>query len=268
MEGAGLGVFMISACLFGTLMENPYSPVRQAIDDPLQRRILMGLAMGLTAIAIVYSPWGKQSGAHINPSVTLTFFRLGKVKGWDAGFYIASQFVGAVAGVLASAAVLGDLLGDPHVNYVATVPGSYGVLAAFACEVVISFVLMTVVLYVSNNPRLHRFTGLCAGLLVACYITFEAPISGMSMNPARTFGSALSGQIWSSLWIYFTGPVIGMLLASEAHLRMAGGRSVACAKLHHQNDKRCIFCGKAEQPVSSIAQACGVINKPARKAVL
>ena len=244
MEGAGLGVFMISACLFGTLLENPYSPVRQAIDDPMQRRIFMGLAMGLTAIAIVYSPWGKQSGAHINPSVTLTFFRLGKVKGWDAGFYIAAQFAGAVAGVLASAALLGDLLGDPHVNYVATVPGSYGVLAAFAGEVLISFVLMTVVLHVSNNSKLHRFTGLCAGLLVAGYITFEAPISGMSMNPARTFGSALPAQVWSALWIYFVAPVAGMQLAAAVYLRMKGERNIACAKLHHQNDRRCIFCGQ------------------------
>jgi aquaporin Z len=243
MEGAGLGLFMISACLFGTLMENPDSPVRQAIDDPLQRRIFMGLAMGLTAIAIVYSPWGKQSGAHINPSVTLTFFRLGKVEGRDAGFYIAAQFAGAVAGVLVSAAILGDLLGDPHVNYVTTVPGRYGILAALAAEVLISFVLMTVVLHVSNNSKLHRFTGLCAGLLVAGYIIFEAPISGMSMNPARTFGSALPARVWSALWIYFVAPVAGMQLAAAVYLRIKGDGKIACAKLHHQNDKRCIFCG-------------------------
>jgi aquaporin Z len=243
MEGAGLGLFMISACLFGTLMENPSSPVRQAIHDPMQRRVVMGLAMGLTAIAIIYSPWGKQSGAHINPSVTFTFFRLGKVKGWDASFYIAAQFAGAVAGVFASAALLGELLGDPRVNYVATVPGTYGVGAAFAAEAGISFILMLVVLHLSNDAKLHRFTGLCAGLLVACYITFEAPISGMSMNPARTFGSALPAQVWSALWIYFVAPVAGMQLAAAVYLRMKGDRKIACAKLHHQNDKRCIFCG-------------------------
>lgn len=100
MEAAGLGFFMMSACLFGALYENPASPVRQAISSTLLRRLLMGISMGLTSIAIVYSPWGKQSGAHINPSVTLTFFRLGKIAKWDALFYALAQFVGASLGVI------------------------------------------------------------------------------------------------------------------------------------------------------------------------
>src|SRR6266581_4741070 len=96
MEAALLGAFMVSACVFGALYEFPRSPVHQGIMSGFLRRLLMGVTMGLTAIAIIYSPWGKQSGAHINPSVTLTFFRLGKIKVWDALFYIASQFAGAV----------------------------------------------------------------------------------------------------------------------------------------------------------------------------
>jgi aquaporin Z len=245
IESCALGFFMISACFFGALFENPASPVRQAIPEPFVRRILMGVAMGATAIGIIYSRWGKRSGAHINPSVTLTFFRLGKVKAWDATFYAVAQFLGAVLGVLFSAAILGDYLSQPEVNYVVTVPGRYGVGAAFFAEVVISFGLMTVVLFASNNLTLHRLTGLCAGLLVASYIAFEAPISGMSMNPARTFGSALSAGVWIHLWLYFIAPVLGMQLAAEVYLRTKGSSSVACAKLHHQNSQRCIFCGKA-----------------------
>src|SRR5262249_6175269 len=84
MEASLLGAFMISACLFGALYEFPHSPVRIAIASQLLRRVLMGVSMGLTAIAIIYSPWGRQSGAHINPSVTVTFLRLGKIKTWDA----------------------------------------------------------------------------------------------------------------------------------------------------------------------------------------
>jgi aquaporin Z len=243
IEAAGLGFFMISACLFGTILEHPSSPIRQAITDPLLRRVLMGLAMGLTAITIIYSPWGKQSGAHINPSITLTFFRLGKVKTWDAIFYVVAQFIGGSLGVLIAAVFLGSLLADPGVNYVATLPGRYGLAAAFAAEVIISFVLMYVVLAVSNNASVHRFTGLFAAILVATYITLEAPVSGMSMNPARTLGSALSAQTWTALWLYFTAPVLGMLLAAETYLRIKGHQAVSCAKLHHQNNKRCIFCG-------------------------
>lgn len=87
----------------------------------------------------------------------------------------------------------------PNVNYVVTVLGKSGPWVAFVAEVLISFVLMSVVLRVSNHRTLNRFTGLCAGFLVATYITPEAPLSGMSMNPARTFGSAWSAQVWSAL---------------------------------------------------------------------
>lgn len=244
MEAAGLGIFMISAFTFGAFLEHPASPVHRAVASPLGRRFLMGVAMGLTAIAIIYSPWGKQSGAHINPSVTLTFFRLGKLKSWDAIFYTAAQFAGGLFGAIIAAAAFSAWASHPSVNYVITVPGGYGLTVAFLAEVTITFVLMTVILHVSNSPRLHRFTGICAGILVAAYITIEAPISGMSMNPARTLASALPAQVWTAIWIYFTAPLIGMFAAAEVYLRMPGSRAVACAKLHHENCKRCIFCGK------------------------
>lgn len=247
MEAAGLGMFMVSACLFATILEYPASPVRQAIPDPFLRRMLIGIAMGLTAVSIIYSPWGKQSGAHINPSVTLTFFRLGRVKPWDALLYVVAQFVGGVIGVLISAVVIGKAISDPSVNYVVTIPGMNGPIVAFVAELIISFILMFVVLTVSNNMSIARFTGLFAGVLVATYITIEAPLSGMSMNPARTFGSAFPAKLWNFLWVYFTAPPIGMLLAAEFYLRIKGVHGVICAKLHHQNSKRCIFhCGYAE----------------------
>jgi aquaporin Z len=246
MEAAELGVFLISACVFVTLLEHPGSAVRQMIPDPTLRRVLTGIAMGLTAISIVYSPWGKQSGAHFNPSVTLTFWRLGKVQPWDALFYIVAQFAGAVIGVLVAAAVLRGLVAHPAVNYVATLPGSGGPRTAFVAEFLIAFGLMTVVLVVSNTPRLARYTGLFAGALIATYISVEAPLSGMSMNPARTFGPALVAQVWDGLWVYFTAPPLGMLMAAQVYLRLRGAAGVECAKLHHQNEKRCIFCGKQE----------------------
>jgi aquaporin Z len=241
MEAAELCLFMISACVFGVLLEHPASQARALIPDPFLRRVLMGLAMGATAIGIIFSPWGKRSGAHFNPAVTLTFFRLGKVSRWDATFYVAAQFAGGVLGVALAALPLRAWLSDPAVNFVVTLPGEWGIGAAFLAELCISFLQMSVILRVSNNMRIARWTGVFAGLLVAGYISLEAPLSGMSMNPARTFGSAAVAQLWTALWIYFLAPPLGMLAAAEIYLRGPGLHRVFCAKLHHHNDKRCIF---------------------------
>jgi aquaporin Z len=246
MEAAGLGLFMVSAGLFATLLWYPGSPIAQAVPDGMLRRGLMGLMMGLTAIAIIYSPWGQQSGAHINPAVTLTFWRLGKVATWDAVFYALAQLAGGVLGVLAVLALLGAIFADPPVSYVATMPGPAGAAVALLAEAVISFGLMTMILFTTNTPRLMRLTGVFAGCLVALYITVEGPVSGMSMNPARTLASALPGQLFDALWIYFVGPAAGMLLAVEAYRLIRRTPDVVCAKLNHHTHRRCIFrCGYA-----------------------
>jgi aquaporin Z len=249
MEAAGLGLFMISACLFATLLWHPTSPMSGLIHTDLARRLCMGLAMGSTAVGLIYSPWGQRSGAHLNPAVTLTFFRLGKVEPWDALFYVIAQFAGAIAGVLLAAVCLGQFLAHPAVNYVATTPGTVGEGIAFGAECIIAFVLMSVVLRASNTASLARFTGLFAGALVATYITVEAPLSGMSMNPARTFGSALVSQLWTALWLYFIAPPLGMLAAAEWYRLRHGVHAIICAKLQHHNRKRCIFrCGYRQAP--------------------
>jgi len=97
------------------------------------------------------------------------------------------------------------------------------------------------VLCASNTRALAPYTGLLAGALVATYITFEAPVSGMSMNPARSFASALAADSWSSLWIYFVAPPLGMLAAGEIYVRLRGVRRVFCAKLNHSGSAPCIF---------------------------
>lgn len=247
MEAAGLGVFMGSAAVLTTLLEHPSSFLHAALPDPTMRRAVIGLAMGLTAIGLIYSPWGARSGAHLNPAVTLTFLRLGKIQWIDAVFYVVGQFVGGTAGLLIAAGVIGMAVRHPAVNYVVTVPGRAGTVAAFIAEVTISFGLMLVVLVSSNHKRLRSWTGLFAGALVAAYIALEAPLSGMSMNPARSFASALPAQVWNAFWIYLTAPPIGMLLAAECYVRVQGAQRVLCAKLHHRNRGRCIFrCGYAE----------------------
>jgi NADH dehydrogenase len=244
MEGAGLGIFMVSACTFAVLLGNPASAVHAALPSALARRAVGGLAMGLTAIAIIYSPWGRRSGAHLNPAVTLAFWRLGRVPRHDAIFYALAQALGGIAGVFLAWTVLGPQLAHPGAHFAATAPGMAGIAAAFAAEFVIAFVLITVVLHVSGS-RLERFTGLFAGALVALYILVEEPFSGMSMNPARSLASALFAGDLRFLWIYFLAPPLAMLVAASLYARrkMAG-----CAKLFHARDQRCIFCAQRPAP--------------------
>ena len=256
IEAWALGTFMISAGLVATLLGFPGSPLRRLIPDPMLRNVLAGAAMGLTAIALIHSPWGKRSGAHMNPAVTLTFLRLGKTRGWDAVFFIAAQSVGGLLGVLVVAAVVGSAFTDAPVSYAATMPGPAGPWIAFIAELAISGALMFVILTLSGSARLSRFTGVAAGSLVALYISFESPLSGMSMNPARTFASAAPGMLWENLWVYLIAPVLGMLGGAQLFLAMRGAQRLACAKLLHPADARCIHCGY--QPARVATGAGGV----------
>ena len=247
MESAELALFMISACIVTAILEHPASPLRQVLPNDFTRRFITGLAMGITLLSLVHSNWGKRSGAHMNPAITLMFFRLGKIDGSDAAFYTLFQFIGGVAGVFISVLLVGSGLAHPSVNFAATQPGMSGTFIAFVAELLISFVLAITVLVVSNRSRIARFTPYFAASLVVAYITFEAPFSGMSMNPARTFGSAFPAHMFQALWIYFTAPPLAMLLAAELYVRAGSARTVYCAKLHHANSQRCIFrCRYAE----------------------
>jgi aquaporin Z len=249
-------MFMISACTFAAVLEHPASPVRISIAHADLRRFLGGIAMGMTAVVLIYSPLGRRSGAHMNPATTLTFYRLGKVSWWDAAFYVLSQFIGGVLGTLIAFVALGQTLAHRNVNFAITRPGMRGVAIAFVAEAVITFLLMTVILNISNSRRFARYTGLAAGTMVMLFITFEAPFSGMSMNPARSFASDFVGMQWQAIWIYFTAPVIGMFSAAEVFVRTRGLHAVICAKLNHSGNARCIFrCGyMSEAAMSSTAE--------------
>lgn len=241
MEGALLGLFMVAACIGAAALEHPASPLNRALPEPAVRRLVMAALMGATAVALVSSPWGQQSGAHMNPALTLTYLRLGKIAHADALGYVAGQFAGGVAGVAGTWALLGVALAHPRVHFAVTVPGPAGTAVAFLAELLISGLLMLVVLAVSNERRWARWTPWCCGLLVAVYIAVEAPLSGMSMNPARTLASAIVARDARALWIYFTAPPLGMLLAAQAYVRARGPERVRCAKLNHLTARRCIF---------------------------
>jgi aquaporin Z len=240
-EGAELAIFMISACVFTVLLFHPSYPLLRLFPDAALRRIGMGVAMGATAIGIIHSPMGKRSGAHFNPAITLTYLRLGKVARWDAIFYVLFQFLGGIFGVAVSALLLGDRLAAPDVDYAITVPGKYGTAAAFFAELFMATLLMGVVLWTSNRPSLAKYTSYCVGILIALYIFFFAPVSGFSINPARTTGSAVFAHIWTAGWLYFAAPLLGMFTSAEIYLRTQGADRILCAKLHPAPGYPCPF---------------------------
>lgn len=214
IEGWALGMFMVSATFFAGLLELPGQPLREWIPDPAQRRWLMGLAMGLTAVALIYSGWGKRSGAHMNPAVTLAFWYLGRIEKRDVPGYIVAQFIGGAGAMLMLKALFFNFVSAPAVSYVQTLPGMWGWMPAFLFEFIMAFGLILMVLYSSNNPKTAPYTGVFAGAMVMLYIALEAPVSGMSINPARTFASAVAAGNFSYLWLYFLAPTLGALLAA------------------------------------------------------
>lgn len=248
IDGALLGLFMVSACSFGALFEHPSSPVRQVIEFGFARRACLGVAMGLTALGLIYSPWGKRSGALMNPAMTLCFLRLGGLEPRHALGYVAGQFVGATLGVASAAWFFRSWLAHPAVNYVVTEPGAHGPLIAWLAEATIGFVMATVVMSVNRVPRLAPRAGFFAAALLALFIAFEAPLSGTSMNPARSFGSALLANSFHGFWIYLSAPVCGMLFGAEMQGWLVARHSRLCGKVNHSEAVACFVRCKCLVP--------------------
>lgn len=167
----------------------------------------ISLVFGLAVMAMIYAV-GNISGAHLNPAVTLGFFFAGRLKRREILPYIGSQTAGAII-----AAILLRLLLPPHSTLGATLPTS-GVARAFGMEVVLTFILMFVILNVSTG---HMEKGIMAGVAIGGTVTlaalFGGPVSGASMNPARSLGPALMSGTFRSQWIYLIAPIIGTYLA-------------------------------------------------------
>jgi aquaporin Z len=214
-EALGLAIFMVSACFFSALLESPLSSWHHAIPNNQTRNIIMGLMMGTTALFIFYSPLTAPSGSHINPAVTITFFRLHKMEKWDTIFYILFQIAGGLVAVYIMAELMGEKLTAAPVNYATTVPGKYGVAGAAITEFIIALIMMSMILFTTANETLKKYTRIFSGCFVCIYVIIAGPISGFGMNPARTAASAIPAHIYTSFWIYMIMPFAGMLAAAE-----------------------------------------------------
>jgi aquaporin Z len=213
------------------------SPVPRWLPDENLRRLLTGILFAGGATAIVYSPLGRTSGGHINPAVTLGFFRMRKITRRSAAWYVVAQFAGALAGAVAVRLLWGSLARDVHLG--ATNPGRGGSAVSLVAEIAMTFLLVTLILRFIDEPRLQRFTPAAAGALVAFLVFVEAPLSGTSLNPARSLGPAVVAPDYAGFWVYLVAPPIGALLAVALYRRHR--RTVRCGKLIHAKGYACRF---------------------------
>ncbi len=217
MEALAIAGFMLSAAFTSIFLEHPDSPIAQTqlAVHPVWRNIILGLVMGVYIFAIA-TAIGKLSGAHANPTLTLAFFRLKKIAFVEVCAYLAAQFLAAIATILLLTLTMGKLFANPLIDYSITKPKpGHSLGASYIAEFIISFIFVIVTLFVLSSKKLEKYNALIAGILIASFLIFELRYSGMSMNPARSFASALVAWKWQGLWIYFVAPIFAMLLATE-----------------------------------------------------
>jgi aquaporin Z len=205
------------------------------------RRLITGLLFGTTGALIALSPLGRESGAHINPAVTLAFLLIGKLRMRHALIYLVAQLTGAIVGSLPL------LLWGPmgrSVSFGATIPGSgYGAGWALLGEAVTTFALITGLFFFLSHRRTRAFTPALFPVLYAALVFLEAPVSGTSTNPARSLGPALISGDWQDWWVYWIGPLLGTLMGVALYpYGWLQHLEIEVAKLYHfEHDRYSVF---------------------------
>jgi aquaporin Z len=231
--GVGLSVVIVD---FGQ-----GSPVVRLLPNAGWRRLMTGFLFGSIGALIALSPLGKESGAHINPVVSLSFWLLGKLRGRYTLGYVLAQLLGAIIGALPLLAW--GAMGR-SVEFGATVPGAQlGAGWALLGEVITTFALVAGLFFFIRHRKIRAFTPALFPLLYAVMVFLEAPISGTSTNPARSLGPAVIAGEWHDWWVYWLGPLVGALLGVVIYrytwLRRV---EIEVAKLYHfEHDPHGIF---------------------------
>lgn len=216
-------------------------PMEHLIPNTSIRLLINGLLFAGTGSLVAISPLGKLSGAHLNPAMSLAFWSQGKMHKHDLGGYIIGQFLGAIIGELLLVAVWRGYAAS--VRNGMTLPGTgYSLWYVFLAEVSMTFILVLSIFIFVSSHRLMRWTPLMTWLLVATMVWLESPISGTSLNPARSIGPALVTWFWKDQWLYCIAPTLGaMLAAGTFRLLSMGGRDILTGKLFHVPNYRSIF---------------------------
>lgn len=195
-----IGTFALVFCGTGAIVIND-------VTSGTVSHVGVAITFGLIVTVMIYS-FGNISGAHINPAVSIAFSYVDRFEKKRLLGYIISQLLGAflASGIL-------KLLFQDHQNLGSTIP--YGDWhQTFILEIILTYFLMIVILFVSQNKSVSQFTGVAVGATVMLEAMFAGPITGASMNPARSIAPAIVSGNTSELWIYVFAPIIGALLAS------------------------------------------------------
>ncbi len=196
---------------FFLVLMGPGAVMVNAVSNGAVTHLGVALAFGFVVLVMVYA-LGNISGAHLNPAVTLALCSVNRFSFRDVVPYIMAQCFGAVSGAFVLRIILGKV-GDMGATF-PTIP----TMSAFGMEVLLSFLLMFVIMTVVADDRTPKaFAPISIGLAVSLCALMGGPLTGASMNPARSLGPALIGGIWDRHWIYWLAPVVGMLLAAHIY---------------------------------------------------
>jgi aquaporin Z len=233
-ELIGTALLVMVGLSLVTLMFGEGSPIPGILPSEGWRRLITGFLFGTTGASIALSAVGKQSGAHINPVVTLAFRLMGKLDLRTSLGYVAAQLAGSIVGAVPLLA-WGSM--GRSVMFGATVPGAgYGTGSVLMGEAVTTFVMVTLLCVFLGFHRIRPFTPAMFPVLYAVMVYVESPISGTSTNPARTLGPAVISGRWDGWWIYWIGPVIGSVAACLVCSALA--KRITVAKLYHFDSDR------------------------------
>jgi aquaporin Z len=228
-ELAGTALLLLIGLSLVISMFGADSPAAQFLPSLKLRQTVTGFFFGGTGALIALSPIGKASGAHINPAVTMAFWLFKKIDFKTVIIYVAGQLMGAIVGCLPLLA-WGSM--GRSIDFGATVPGAgYATSTVLAGEIATTFTMVSLLTLFLAFRNVRAYTPAIFPMLYAIMVPLEADISGISTNPARSFGPAIVSGQWEGWWIYLTGPLAGAFLASLACSMLA--KRITQAKLYH-----------------------------------
>jgi aquaporin Z len=215
-EFAGTGILLLGG-LSGLFLDfAPGSPVAAVLPGESVRLLITGLILGATGLLVTVSPLGRRSGAHLNPSVSLAFWRRGHIHPHDLIGYVSAQTAGAIAGTLAARWCWGARASALDLGV--TRPGhGISTAAAAGIEAILTFILIFGILLAVSSSRSARWTPLVAWGLVTLLVWQGGDLTGASLNPARSLAPALLAPLTAGLWAYIVGPLAGSLAAVAAY---------------------------------------------------